>query len=112
MLLIISFTISWFFGFLKFVLNTEKIDTIFLKDPLTSKPNFTKKILIISSIYAVLWHLKFLIFGDTVAGLEEETLIEHLSSLLFLLSAIVLIISIFYRNNIPVSKKDKGIIKK
>ena len=99
------------FGFLNSIFNTEKINTTFLKDSLTSKPNYAKKAFIISSIYAVLWHLKFLIFGDTAAGLEEETLSEHLSSLLFLFSSIILIISIFYRNNINVPKKDKGIIK-
>lgn len=99
------------FWFLNSIFNTEKINSKFLKDPLTSKPNYAKKVFIISSICAVLWHLKFLIFGDTIAGLEEETLSEHLSSLLFLFSSIILIISIFHRNNINVPKKDKGIIK-
>ena len=99
------------FGFLNSILNAEKISTTFLKDSLISKPNYAKKAFIISSIYAVLWHLKFLIFGDTVAGLEKETLIEHLSSILFLFSSIVLIISIFNKGTINRPKKDKVIIK-
>ena len=99
------------FGLLNSIFNTEKIITTFLKDSLILKPNYAKKVFIISSIYAVLWHLKFLIFGDTVAGLEEETLIEHLSSFLFLIASILLIISMFTGNNINRPKKDKVIIK-
>ena len=99
------------FNFLNTIFNSELIKNTFLKDSLSSKSNYAKKAFIISSIFAVLGHLKFLIFGDTVAGLAEETLIEHLSSLLFLISSIILIISIFYINNINVSKKNKVIIK-
>ena len=99
------------FSFLSSIFNTEKINTTFLKDSLNSKSNYAKKAFIISSIFAVLWHLKFLIFGDTVAGLEEETLNEHISSILLLISSIILVISIFNRNKIKVPKKDKVIIK-
>ena len=99
------------FRFLNAIFDIEKINTTFLKDSLSSKSNYTKRVFILSSIFAVLWHLKFLIFGDTVAGLEQETLVEHLSSILFLVSSIILIISIFYKGNIDVPKMDKVIIR-
>lgn len=99
------------FEFLRSIFDTKRINTIFFTDSLSSKSNYTKKAFVFSSFFAVLWHLKFLIFGDTLAGLENETLIEHLSSALFLISSILLLLSIFYRGNINVPKTDKIIIK-
>jgi hypothetical protein len=99
------------FRFFKLIFNTEKINSTFFKDSLNSKPNYAKTVFIISSIYAILWHLKFLIFGDTVAGLKQETLIEQASSFLLLISSIILIISIFNKHNINAPKKDTVMIK-
>ncbi len=100
-----------FFRYLNSIFNSEKLNTTFLKDSLNSRPNYAKLVFVLSSIFAILWHLKFLIFGDTVAGLKKETLVEQLSSILYLFSIIFLLSSIFVRNTINVTKKDKIIIK-
>jgi hypothetical protein len=99
------------FILLNSIFDTEKISNTLLNDSLISKSNYARNIFIISSIYAVLWHLKFLIFGDTIAGLKKETLLEQLSSLLFLISSIILIISFFKANSSRAPKKDLLIIK-
>lgn len=112
--IILSFNLGKkFIGFVNTTFDTKRLKTTFFTDSLTSKPYHTKKVFMFATLFAILWHLKFLLFGDTPEKeLYKETLIEHTSSLLFFISSILLIISIIITNHSLASKKDKKIIKR
>jgi len=103
-----------FFDFIKSIINTEKLHKMVLTDPLTSKGYFPKMVFITTTIYAIILHFIYLIFGniyDKGAGSLDENMAEYISSLLLIISAIILFASIVMLKNIKAPNKDKKIIR-
>jgi hypothetical protein len=102
------------FKFINSIINTEKLHKVILTDPLTSKMNFAKVVFISTTIYSIILHLIYLIFGniyDKGAGSLDENMAEYLSSLLLIISSIILFVAILMLKNVSAPNKDKRIIK-
>jgi len=127
-LALILFIVFWFFvsfsllfnlhikflSFINTIINTEKFYKTILTDTLTSRRNFSKMVFITTTLYALILHLIYLIFGniyDDGAGSLDENMAEYLSSLLLIISSIILFASILMTKNVSVPIKDKRIIR-
>lgn len=89
------------------VIDTERMTRIFFLDDLMPSGNFAIKSFIFSSAFAIIIHLRQLIFGDDV----KEDIFEHISEVLFLLSALLFFLILFYLKHLNVSRKQRRIIK-
>lgn len=95
------------FSLVRDVVDTDRMSSIFFIDNYMSNNSFAKKTFIFSSLFAIIIHLKQLVFGDDV----KEDIFEHISEVLFLISAILFFIIPFLLKNLDILKKAKFIIK-
>ncbi len=79
-----------FFYFFNNTFDSKKLKKTFYTDKKIASKTYAKRVFLISTLYAILMHLKLLLTGDP----KQETIFEHLNSLLFFLSAIVLFITL------------------
>ena len=93
-------------------IDTDKLKTSFFNDTLTSKSKFAKKMFLTSTLFAIIWHLKYLLFGET-PELEfyKEPILEQIFSTLFFVSSILLIIAVFYLKKNTLSKINKKFLQ-
>jgi len=95
-------------------IDTEKLKHTFLTDNLLSSSTYTEKAVLISTTVVIILHLNFLIFGVSEGSDPNnpfsEGILEHLSSLIFLPSSILLLWSVFYVKKHGISKKHKRYI--
>jgi len=96
-----------FFAFISSIFETQKLSTTFIMDDEVASNTFTKRVLIFSTVFAIILHLKIVITGEP----EKENTLENISSLLFLTSAIILIIAFFKLKYFEAPKKDRRIVK-
>ena len=95
------------YKFLKTIFDTDRFKKTFFEDHRISSRAYSKNVFMYSSLFAILMHLKLLLTGDP----KEETLLEHLNSLMFFLSAFILIIALLNMKTFKAPKKDRRIVK-
>jgi len=95
------------FNLIQSILNFDKLKVTFLSDPLIGKSKLPKYTLVLTTIAGISLQLKYILFKDTL----EETFAEYVCTLLFLVSTIILIMSIKKLKYNLIDRKDKRIIK-
>ena len=95
------------FSLVQHIVDSERMSRIFFIDSLLPNNNFAKKSFIFSSLFAVVIHLKQIIFGDDV----KEDIFEHVSEGFFLTSSLLFLIIPFYLKNLTNLKKQKILIR-
>lgn len=99
--------------FLNSLFKLDDLRSIVLNDSLTKRKYLARNIFVFSTVFSIIWHLKYLLFGDTIEKeFYKEPILEHVSSFLFFASAILLIISVFKVSKQSISIINKKIIKR
>ena len=96
-----------FFRFIKSILDTNKIKNTFFVDHRISSKTYPKRVFIFTLVFALIMHLKLLLTGDP----KEETILEHLNSLMFFFSAFILGMALLKMKGFIAPKKDRRIVK-
>ncbi|NNF85766.1 MAG: hypothetical protein HKM26_04395 [Winogradskyella sp.] len=88
------------------------LKNLIFSDPLTTKSHLSKNVFVISVFIALVLHIKQLLIGDIHSGTMDEHILEYLSSILLIIAAVILIVSIVYLKNINIEAAHKKIISR